>query len=40
MKLKIKMHDHNDIVAGRRFPYDGYLSAENGQYIYVNLNNQ
>lgn len=33
--MKIKLCNHTDISVDRVFPYDGYLSAEDGKYIYV-----
>lgn len=33
--MKIKLYNHTDMVADRTFPYDGYLSIEDGNYIYV-----
>ena len=35
MRLKIYQADHNDIIGGRTFPYDGIIVAENSNYIYV-----
>lgn len=35
MKLKIKVCNHTDVTADRTFPYDGYISAENHDYVYV-----
>lgn len=33
--MKIRIMNHDEKIADRYFPYDGYLSAENGKYIYV-----